>query len=164
MYAHLRVRSASGSFFYGNGFGIKSPINPGDWVTVNNLFQGGYVNPGDSVVDIGSAGVDVWKWVNLSQFTNGSEPGLAFIVPPDQLTQIFQIGAGASGLDMDTFVFGTADSVFTVASLEATASEMPPGPSVPRDQVNGNLIQFSDNGAWCWYQDERSVVDTPMAN
>jgi hypothetical protein len=29
-----------------------------------------------------------------------------------------------------------------------------------RDIVNGNLIQFNDNGAWCWYQDERGVVDT----
>jgi predicted secreted protein len=27
------------------------------------------------------------------------------------------------------------------------------------DLVNGNLIQFNDNGAWCWYQDERAVVD-----
>jgi hypothetical protein len=24
-----------------------------------------------------------------------------------------------------------------------------------RDRVNGNLIQFNDNGAWCWYQDEQ---------
>lgn len=30
---------------------------------------------------------------------------------------------------------------------------------VPRDQVNGNLIQFNDNGAWCWYQDERAIID-----
>ncbi len=29
-----------------------------------------------------------------------------------------------------------------------------------QDIVNGNLIQFTDNGAWCWYQDERSVIDT----
>jgi hypothetical protein len=29
-----------------------------------------------------------------------------------------------------------------------------------RDIVNGNLIQFNENGAWCWYQDERAVVDT----
>jgi hypothetical protein len=28
------------------------------------------------------------------------------------------------------------------------------------DLVNGNLIQFNDNGAWCWYQDERAIVDT----
>jgi hypothetical protein len=29
-----------------------------------------------------------------------------------------------------------------------------------RDQVRGNLMQFNDNGAWCWYQDERAVIDT----
>lgn len=28
------------------------------------------------------------------------------------------------------------------------------------DRVSGNLILFNDNGAWCWYQDERAVVDT----
>ena len=28
------------------------------------------------------------------------------------------------------------------------------------DFVRGNLIQFNDNGAWCWYQDERAVIDT----
>jgi hypothetical protein len=27
------------------------------------------------------------------------------------------------------------------------------------DAVNGNLVQFNDNGAWCWYQDERAVID-----
>ena len=29
-----------------------------------------------------------------------------------------------------------------------------------KDIVNGNLIQFNDNGLWCWFQDERSIVDT----
>jgi hypothetical protein len=29
-----------------------------------------------------------------------------------------------------------------------------------QDLVSGNLILFNDNGAWCWYQDERAVVDT----
>jgi hypothetical protein len=29
----------------------------------------------------------------------------------------------------------------------------------PRDLVKGNLIQFNDNGAWCWYQDERAILD-----
>jgi len=28
------------------------------------------------------------------------------------------------------------------------------------DAVAGKLIQFNDNGGWCWYQDERAVVDT----
>lgn len=29
----------------------------------------------------------------------------------------------------------------------------------PSDVVHGNLIQFTDNGAWSWFQDERAVVD-----
>src|SRR5436305_14407139 len=28
------------------------------------------------------------------------------------------------------------------------------------DTVDGNLIEFNDNGAWTWYSDERAVVDT----
>jgi hypothetical protein len=28
------------------------------------------------------------------------------------------------------------------------------------DAVVGSLITFNDNGGWCWYQDERAVVDT----
>ena len=31
--------------------------------------------------------------------------------------------------------------------------------SSAKDQVAGNLIQFNENGAWCWYQDPRLVVD-----
>jgi hypothetical protein len=27
------------------------------------------------------------------------------------------------------------------------------------DQVAGNLLRLNDNGGWCWYQDERVVVD-----
>jgi hypothetical protein len=27
------------------------------------------------------------------------------------------------------------------------------------DSVAGNLVQFNENGAWCWYQDPRLVVD-----
>ncbi|MEO0293550.1 MAG: BNR-4 repeat-containing protein [candidate division WOR-3 bacterium] len=29
-----------------------------------------------------------------------------------------------------------------------------------KDIVHGNLIQFNENGAWCWYQDERAIIDT----
>lgn len=33
------------------------------------------------------------------------------------------------------------------------------GAFVPRDRVDGTLIQCNPNGAWSWYQDERAVVD-----
>jgi hypothetical protein len=29
-----------------------------------------------------------------------------------------------------------------------------------KDYVNGNLVTFNNNGVWCWFQDERAVVDT----
>jgi hypothetical protein len=28
-----------------------------------------------------------------------------------------------------------------------------------QDQVAGRLLQFQDNGAWCWFEDERAIVD-----
>jgi BNR repeat-containing family member len=33
------------------------------------------------------------------------------------------------------------------------------GKTLAADRVAGNLIQFNENGAWCWYQDPRLVVD-----
>jgi hypothetical protein len=29
-----------------------------------------------------------------------------------------------------------------------------------QDQVAGNMVLFMENGGWCWYQDERILVDT----
>ena len=29
-----------------------------------------------------------------------------------------------------------------------------------RDMINGNAVQFDDNGIWTWYSDERTVFDT----
>lgn len=42
-------------------------------------------------------------------------------------------------------------------SLRAALVDAPEIP--PRDVVHGNLIQFADNGAWSWFQDERAIVD-----
>ena len=37
---------------------------------------------------------------------------------------------------------------------------IPPVPPIsPGDHVAGDLILFNDNGGWCWYQDERILVD-----
>jgi hypothetical protein len=43
----------------------------------------------------------------------------------------------------------------------ATTCVVPPTvpPATTSDAVDGTLIQFNDNGAWCWFQDERAVVD-----
>lgn len=130
LYARVRVGPGIGdddSFFFGNGFGAKSPTGSSDWVMVNNLWNVGFANPADVVTGAGTAGPQVWKWINVSQFTR--RPG--FAVSDGNLTQTFQIGGREDGLDLDKFVFGEANSTFTVADLDAAASTMPlPGPSV----------------------------------
>jgi hypothetical protein len=64
-------------------------------------------------------------------------------------------GGGGSG--------GRAGSVGSGGAAGATACVLPPPtPSPPAgasDVVNGTLIQFNDNGAWSWFQDERAIVD-----
>ncbi len=43
-------------------------------------------------------------------------------------------------------------AIFILAGITVTAQE-------GKDIVNGNLIQFNDNGLWCWFQDERCIID-----
>jgi hypothetical protein len=55
-----------------------------------------------------------------------------------------------AGMCLDRKLIAAALTVITASiSLSQTS----------RDLVKGNLIQFNDNGAWCWYQDERAVID-----
>lgn len=160
---YVRVRIGTGwasddSFLYGNGFGIKTPSNATDWILCNNLWNVGFTNPTDIVTGAGTVQTtNTWKWINASEF-NGGEAPITFTVTEGNLTQTFQIGGREDGLDIDKFVFGTAQDAFTVQQLDF-GSNMPPVIE-QRDLVVGNLIQFNDNGAWCWFQDERAVVDT----
>jgi hypothetical protein len=48
--------------------------------------------------------------------------------------------------------------LFLIATVALGCGTPPSGPS--GDEVAGNLILINDNGAWCWYQDERVIVDT----
>jgi hypothetical protein len=50
---------------------------------------------------------------------------------------------------------GLIGIVFCLSALSRAAGE-----GAPVDQVASNLILFNDNGAWCWYQDPRILVDT----
>jgi hypothetical protein len=45
------------------------------------------------------------------------------------------------------------------AGMPACVVPPPVPPATTSDAVDGTLIQFNDNGAWCWFQDERAVVD-----
>jgi hypothetical protein len=161
LYARVRVGPATysdDSMFYANGFGSKTATVNGDWILVNGLAPVGYTASTDVVSSAGTAASGLWKWINLSMFA----PGPAFTVSAGNLTQTFQIGARENGLDLDKFVFGTTGNSFTVNDLDNAAggTSPPPPPSLtPGDMVNGNLIQFNDNGAWTWYSDERAIID-----
>jgi CubicO group peptidase (beta-lactamase class C family) len=129
LYARVRVKvdAADDSFFYGNGFGIKSPTNSNDWNTVNDLYEGGYDNPWHVVAGSGSAGIGLWKWLNVSQLTNSmTEPAITFTVTASNLVQTFQIGARENGLDIDRLVFGNSSCKFMVADLDAAGSGTSP--------------------------------------
>jgi uncharacterized repeat protein (TIGR03803 family) len=108
------------SMFYGNGFGAESPTTDASWIFINGLAAAGFTSPGDIVIGAGSVGNLVWKWVNLSQMTNGGgEAPITFTVPAGNLTQTFQIGARENGLELDKFAFGTVGISFAVSNLDA---------------------------------------------
>ena len=169
LYARVRVGPAGGganddSMFYASSFGVKSTTTAGDWIRMNSLLTGGFTAASDVVSGNGGAGIGVWKWLNLSEYSNGSsETPITFNVTVGNLTQTFQIGARENGFDIDKILFGTANYTFTVAQLDVgavgTPPSNPPAITTPRDLVAGNLIQFNDNGAWSWYMDERAAVD-----
>jgi glucuronoarabinoxylan endo-1,4-beta-xylanase len=137
LYAHVRVGPDTfndDSFFYGNGFGQKSATSDADWILVNGLGSGGYTAATNIVAGVGSAGGQVWKWVNLSEFTNGvSEPPITFSVAPGNLSQAFQIGAREDGLWIDKFVFAPAGAVMTVSNLDNGTGGTLPSPAVTID-------------------------------
>jgi arabinoxylan arabinofuranohydrolase len=129
LYAHVRVGPGGfndDSLFYGNGFGIKNPINSSDWILVNGLAGVGFNNPTNVVTGGGTLGSGIWKWINLSLFA----PGPTFTVTSGNLTQIFQIGAREDGLDMDAFVFGLSSYTFTVSNLDAGVDGTPPSAGI----------------------------------
>jgi hypothetical protein len=47
----------------------------------------------------------------------------------------------------------------TSAGGSNACPDLPAAPTGSTDAVAGNLIQYNDDGGWCWYQDERAVVD-----
>ena len=131
LYGRVRVGPGGAnddSFFYGNGFGVKSPTSDADWILVNSVNVGGFTNPSDVVTGSGSAGITVWKWINLSEYTGtAGETPITFTVTAGNLNQTIQIGARENGLDMDKFAFGTLGTSFTVSNLDTgTLPATPP--------------------------------------
>ncbi|TWT91727.1 hypothetical protein Pla108_42100 [Botrimarina colliarenosi] len=52
---------------------------------------------------------------------------------------------------------GSARNVSFDSLSAQLLDSLPPTP--PKDVVHGNLVQFANNGAWSWFQDERAIVD-----
>lgn len=120
LYIKFRVGAGTfddDSFFYGNGFGAKSPTDNNDWQTMNNLVNIGYTEPNELVMGEGNAGASVWKWLNFTKFT-GSEAPVTFQVDSANQTKTFQIGAREDGLEIDKIAFGKAGYFYTLTNLE----------------------------------------------
>ncbi len=120
-YARVRV-GADGfnddSFFFGNGFGTKDTVSDEEWIFMNNLAAAGFADSANIVYEPGGLGNNIWKWVNLTRNRYTGDSSGAFVVEPDSLTKIFQIGSRETGLDIDKFAFGRADLYYTVWALD----------------------------------------------
>jgi endo-1,4-beta-xylanase len=120
LFARVRV-GANGfnddSFFYATSFGVKDTSNA-NWIMINGIASGGFSDSSSYVNGAGSLGTSVWKWVNISKYNYSGGSGVTFHVNADNLIQTFQIGSREDGLDIDKFVFGKTNILFTVGALD----------------------------------------------
>ena len=126
LYVRCRVGSGGAnddSFFYGATFG-EQPFAADSWVRVNNIYNRGYNQPDDYVDGGGQVGTGLWKWVNLSEFTE-DEPPVVFSVVAGEQTQEFQLGAREDGLEIDKIAFARADYFFKVSNLNDGTEGVP---------------------------------------
>ena len=134
LYARYRVgpdAANDDSWYFGQGFGAKTPENGPDWALQNEP-NTGFTAPTATVLNGGSSPSQVFKWVKLT----GSQGPTAWVVSDGALTQTFQWGAREDGMFMDKFAFGHAGVCYTVANLDAGTSATgtcppPPPPDPP---------------------------------
>ena len=138
------------SFFFPEDFGVKNPSDAQDWSFVNQIDgAAGFTEPADVVRGHGSAGSNVWKWLNVSRNTYHN-PGITYDVPAGSLTQTLQIAGRESYLDIDRLAFGRSQLYFTVENLEngdAGSAEPPadPGPSPQEEPLAAGHEKFLGN-------------------
>jgi endo-1,4-beta-xylanase len=132
LYAHYSVGPEAAnddSWYFGTGFGEKVP-ETGAWSLQNDAGTG-FTNPSATVLNGGSTGSNVFKWVKIT----GSQGPAAWVVPDGALTQTFQFGTREDGMRMDKFAFGRAGVCYTVNDLDiagpATGTCPPPPPPDP---------------------------------
>jgi endo-1,4-beta-xylanase len=119
------------SWYFGQGFGVKTPEGGGDQWALQNEAGTGFTNLTATVLNGGNAGSNVFKWVKIT----GSQGPAAWVVPAGALTQTFQFGTREDGMRMDKFAFGRAGVCYTVNDLNiagpATGTCPPPEPPPP---------------------------------
>jgi endo-1,4-beta-xylanase len=117
------------SWYFGTGFGEKVP-ETGAW-SLQNEAGTGFTNPAATVLNGGSTGSNVFKWVKIT----GSQGPAAWVVADGALAQTFQFGTREDGMRMDKFAFGRAGVCYTVNDLDiagpATGTCPPPPPPDP---------------------------------
>jgi endo-1,4-beta-xylanase len=133
LYARILVGPGSfndDSFYFGQGFGEKTPEVGAQWALQNEA-NTGYTNPAATVLVGGSAGSNVFKWIKIT----GAQGPNPWVVPAGQLTQTFQWASREDGLLLDKFAFGRTGVCYTVANLDngqsATGTCPPPPPPEP---------------------------------
>ena len=84
--AWVRMAANDDSWYFGTGFGEKVP-ETGAW-SLQNEADTGFTNPTATVLNGGSTGSNVFKWVKIT----GSQGPAAWVVPAGALTQTFQFG------------------------------------------------------------------------
>lgn len=133
LYARYRVGPDAGnddSWYFGQGFGAKTPEDGNQWA-LQNTPTSGFTAANATVVNDGPTGNLVFKWVKLT----GSQGPTAWVVPEGALTQTFQWGSREDGMFMDKLAFGHAGVCYTVADLNAgtaaTGTCPPPPPPDP---------------------------------
>ncbi len=129
----VRVRVGPGgynddSFFYGSKFGTNGDTAAADWVFINGLATAGFTDTAAVVNGPGTAGSQVWKWVNVTKNSYQGTPGDSFYVSIDSLTKTFQIGSREDGLDIDKIAFGKSNLYYTVSELD---NGLPGTPTLP---------------------------------
>jgi endo-1,4-beta-xylanase len=147
LYVRVRVgelEANDDSFFYGNGFGEKSVTDNDAWIIANELAKIGYSQPQAFVLSEGNAGINIWKWINLSEF-NGGEVPISFSVAETNGSLIFQIGAREDGFDIDKIAFARADYFYTVKNLENGEAGSPDMTGPTQDPIAKGNQKFLGN-------------------
>jgi endo-1,4-beta-xylanase len=140
LFVHLRVGPGTfndDSFFYGKGFGSKNDTAGTDWVFINGLASAGFSGSSDVVDGPGTAGSQIWKWVNVTKNSYQGTPGDSFYVSTDSLTRTFQIGSREDGLDIDKFAFGKTNLYYTVNDLD---KGLPGSFTLPVKTIDSSLV------------------------